>query len=72
MFLDGHVKPESGWWEAMLRRTSNTYKRVVVPLIPTLDGDAWEPNNNAVGVTMMLDWSRTSSGSRTTTTSCRA
>jgi len=33
------------------------YKRVVVPLIPILDGDTWEPNNNAVGSKMMFDWS---------------
>ena len=29
------------------------YKRVVVPLIPILNGDTWEPNWNAVGVRLM-------------------
>jgi len=57
MFLDAHVKPEWNWAEPILRHMNINYKRVVVPLIPILDGETWEPNNNAVGSKMMFDWS---------------
>jgi len=56
MFLDGHVKPDRNWWRPILRHMNINYKRVVVPLIPILNGETWEPNNNAVGVKMMFDW----------------
>lgn len=42
MFLDCHVKPEPGWERAMFKNTNENYKRLVVPLIPKLDGDTWE------------------------------
>lgn len=57
MFLDAHVKPEVGWADPILRHINTNYKRVVVPLIPILNPDTWEPNNNAVGTKMMFDWS---------------
>ncbi|CAK0836379.1 unnamed protein product [Prorocentrum cordatum] len=56
MFLDAHVKPEPDWYQPLLTHMNKNYKRVVVPLIPILDGDTWQPNNNAVGVKMMFDW----------------
>eukprot|EP00913_Durusdinium_trenchii_P011060 g10383.t1 len=56
MFLDAHVKPHNGWYKALLRHVNINYKRVVVPLIPILDGDTWKTNNMAVGVKMMFDW----------------
>lgn len=56
MFLDAHVKPEPNWALPILRHLNINYKRVVVPLIPILDGDTWEANLNAVGVKMMFDW----------------
>merc|ERR1719316_1870926 len=56
MFLDAHVKPEWGWVAPMLRHMNLNYKRVVVPLIPILNGETWEVNNNAVGIKMMFDW----------------
>lgn len=56
MFLDAHVKPEWNWAEPILKHLNINYKRVVVPLIPILDGKTWEPNNNAVGSKMMFDW----------------
>ncbi|CAJ1403881.1 unnamed protein product [Effrenium voratum] len=56
MFLDAHVKPTKGWYKPILRHVNINYKRVVVPLIPILDGDSWQINNLAVGVKMMFDW----------------
>jgi len=56
MFLDAHVKPEFGWTAPLLKHMNLNYKRVVVPIIPILDGDSWEPNMNAVGIKMMFDW----------------
>jgi glycosyltransferase involved in cell wall biosynthesis len=56
MFLDAHVKPEWNWAPPILKHLNLNYKRVVVPLIPILDGKTWEPNNNAVGSKMMFDW----------------
>lgn len=56
MFLDAHVKPEWNWAEPILKHMNINYKRVVVPLIPILDGQTWEPNLNAVGTKMMFDW----------------
>jgi glycosyltransferase involved in cell wall biosynthesis len=56
MFLDAHVKPEWNWADPILKHLNINYKRVVVPLIPILDGQTWEPNNNAVGTKMMFDW----------------
>mmetsp|Transcript_27183 Transcript_27183/g.51217 ORF Transcript_27183/g.51217 Transcript_27183/m.51217 type:complete len:550 (+) Transcript_27183:208-1857(+) len=56
MFLDAHVKPEWNWVQPILKHMNINYKRVVVPLIPVLDGKTWEPNNNAVGSKMMFDW----------------
>mmetsp|Transcript_33504 Transcript_33504/g.77875 ORF Transcript_33504/g.77875 Transcript_33504/m.77875 type:complete len:544 (-) Transcript_33504:168-1799(-) len=56
MFLDGHVKPEANWWQPLLKHMNQNYRRVVVPVIPILNADTWEPNNNAVGIKMMFDW----------------
>lgn len=56
MFLDAHVKPTNGWYKGLLRHVNINYKRVVVPLIPILNGDTWKINNMAVGVKMMFDW----------------
>lgn len=56
MFLDAHVKPDVNWYVAILRHVNINYKRVVVPLIPILNGDTWQPDFNAVGVKMMFDW----------------
>ena len=56
MFLDAHVKPTNGWYKGLLRHLNINYKRVVVPLIPILNGDTWKINNMAVGVKMMFDW----------------
>uniref|UniRef100_A0A7S4V3U9 Ricin B lectin domain-containing protein n=1 Tax=Alexandrium monilatum TaxID=311494 RepID=A0A7S4V3U9_9DINO len=56
MFLDGHVKPEPNWWKPILRHMNNNYKRLVVPIIPILNPDTWEPNLHAVGIKMMFDW----------------
>mmetsp|Transcript_27777 Transcript_27777/g.44156 ORF Transcript_27777/g.44156 Transcript_27777/m.44156 type:complete len:539 (-) Transcript_27777:29-1645(-) len=56
MFLDAHVKPEWNWAQPILKHLNINYKRVVVPLIPILDGKTWIPNNNAVGSKMMFDW----------------
>mmetsp|Transcript_23185 Transcript_23185/g.64801 ORF Transcript_23185/g.64801 Transcript_23185/m.64801 type:complete len:534 (+) Transcript_23185:294-1895(+) len=57
MFLDAHVKPEPKWAEPILEHMNINYKRVVVPLIPILNGETWVTNFNAVGVKMMFDWS---------------
>ncbi|CAE7030114.1 GALNT14 [Symbiodinium natans] len=56
MFLDAHVRPVPGWHAPLLRHIGQNYKRVVVPLIPILNADTWEVNNNAIGVKMMFDW----------------
>ncbi|CAE7855167.1 gly-4 [Symbiodinium sp. KB8] len=56
MFLDAHVRPVPGWHIPLLRHIGQNYKRVVVPLIPILNADTWEVNNNAIGVKMMFDW----------------
>jgi len=57
MFLDAHVKPEPQWAEPLLKHMNINYRRVVVPLIPILDGKTWITDMNAVGVKMMFDWS---------------
>uniref|UniRef100_A0A0G4I9Y1 Glycosyltransferase 2-like domain-containing protein n=1 Tax=Chromera velia CCMP2878 TaxID=1169474 RepID=A0A0G4I9Y1_9ALVE len=57
IFLDAHVKPLPHWVDPLIRHINTNYKRVVVPLIPVLDGQTWEVNNNAVGIKMMFDWS---------------
>lgn len=56
MFLDAHVKPERDWWKPILKHINTNYKRVVVPVITVLDGDAWKPKGNAAGAKMMFDW----------------
>ncbi|CAE8585596.1 unnamed protein product [Polarella glacialis] len=56
MFLDAHVKPAKDWHLPLLRHMNRNYKRVVVPMIPILNGDNWVVNENAVGVKMMFDW----------------
>lgn len=57
MFLDAHVKPEPRWAPPLLRHMNENYKRVVVPVIPILDGKTWVTNYNAYGIKMMFDWS---------------
>lgn len=56
IFLDAHVKPEPNWLGPLFRHTNENYKRVVVPLIPILNGDTWTVDSNAVGIKMMFDW----------------
>ena len=56
IFLDAHVKPEPHWLTPLFRHTNENYKRVVVPLIPILNGDTWTVDTNAVGIKMMFDW----------------
>eukprot|EP00921_Rhytidocystis_pertsovi_P022648 GHVQ01036148.1.p1 GENE.GHVQ01036148.1~~GHVQ01036148.1.p1 ORF type:complete len:1019 (-),score=239.95 GHVQ01036148.1:799-3450(-) len=56
VFLDCHVKPDPGWLYPIIRNININYKRVVVPIIPVLDGDTWEINRHAVGIKMMFDW----------------
>lgn len=56
MFLDAHVCPEWKWTEPLLKHVNTNYKRVVVPVIPILDGETWKVNSNAVGIKMMFDW----------------
>jgi len=57
MFLDAHVKPDPNWSEPILRHMNMNYKRVVVPIIPVLNGETWVTNHDAVGIKMMFDWS---------------
>ncbi|KAF4662075.1 hypothetical protein FOL47_006405 [Perkinsus chesapeaki] len=56
MFLDCHVKPSPGWERPMFKHTNENYKRLVVPLIPRLNGDTWEVQGDEPGVKMMFDW----------------
>lgn len=56
MFLDCHIKPEKDWYKSIIGHMNLNYKRIVVPLIPILDPETWMPNDNAVGVKMMFDW----------------
>jgi glycosyltransferase involved in cell wall biosynthesis len=56
VFLDAHVKPEPSWLPPLLKHTNENYKRVVVPLIPILNGETWTVDSNAVGIKMMFDW----------------
>ena len=56
IFLDAHVKPEPNWLGPLFRHTNLNYKRVVVPLIPILNGDTWTVDSTAVGIKMMFDW----------------
>lgn len=56
VFLDAHVKPEPGWTLPILRHVNANPKRVVLPLIPILNGTTWEADHNAVGKKMMFDW----------------
>ena len=56
VFLDAHVKTEPGWLPPLLRRISENYKKVVVPLIPILDGESWTVKEKGVGIKMMFSW----------------
>ncbi|KAF4742886.1 hypothetical protein FOZ62_004274, partial [Perkinsus olseni] len=56
MFLDCHVKPAPGWERPMFKNTNENYKRLVVPLIPRLDGETWEVLGDEPGAKMMFDW----------------
>lgn len=56
MFLDAHIKPSPNWVQPLMRHMNRNYKRVVVPVIPILDGNTWEANMNAIGTKMMFDW----------------
>ncbi len=57
IFLDAHVKPERNWLTPLFRHTNENWKRVVVPVIPILNGDSWKVESTAVGYKMMFDWS---------------
>ena len=57
IFLDAHVKPEPKWLDPLFRHTNENWKRVVVPVIPILNGDTWTVDSLAVGYKMMFDWS---------------
>jgi cellulose synthase/poly-beta-1,6-N-acetylglucosamine synthase-like glycosyltransferase len=41
VFFDCHVKPALGYWEPFVREITNNPKRVVVPVITSLDIDSW-------------------------------
>ena len=56
VFLDAHIRAYPGWLEPMIRLTSDNYRRVVVPVIPVLDGNTWEQVKNYEGVKMIFDW----------------
>jgi glycosyltransferase involved in cell wall biosynthesis len=56
VFLDAHVRTYPGWLEPMIRLTSANYKRVVVPMIPVLNGTTWEQVKDYVGVKLIFDW----------------
>ena len=56
VFLDAHVRTYPGWLEPMMRLTTENYRRVVVPMIPVLDGSTWEQVKNYVGVKLIFDW----------------
>lgn len=45
MFFDAHVKPLNVWYEPLLKHVNINYKRVIVPVIPMLNGDTWEVND---------------------------
>jgi glycosyltransferase involved in cell wall biosynthesis len=57
VFLDAHVKPEPKWLAPLFKHTNENWKRVVVPVIPILNGDNWKVESTAVGYKMMFDWS---------------
>ena len=57
IFLDAHVKPEKNWLDPLFLHTNENWKRVVVPVIPILNGDKWKVESTAVGYKMMFDWS---------------
>ena len=57
IFLDAHVKPEKNWLAPLFKHTNENWKRVVVPVIPILNGDKWKVESTAVGYKMMFDWS---------------
>lgn len=56
IFLDAHVKPEKDWLKPLFRHTNENWKRVVVPVIPILNGETWTVDSTAVGFKMMFDW----------------
>eukprot|EP00920_Eleutheroschizon_duboscqi_P017994 GHVT01043021.1.p1 GENE.GHVT01043021.1~~GHVT01043021.1.p1 ORF type:complete len:740 (-),score=146.15 GHVT01043021.1:1270-3489(-) len=56
VFLDAHVRPDPDWLVPLLRHVSTNYRRVVVPTIPRLDPETWEPNRKAIGYKMMFEW----------------
>ncbi|KAF4696975.1 hypothetical protein FOZ60_013326 [Perkinsus olseni] len=56
VFLDAHVKPESNWAQPLLKHANINYKRVVVPVIPILNGDDWQVHDPSAGSKMMFDW----------------
>eukprot|EP01067_Filipodium_phascolosomae_P007243 Filipodium_phascolosomae@DN5747_c0_g1_i1.p1 len=56
MFLDAHVKPDWGWLPPIMTHLNANYKRAVVPIIPTLDGETWMENKAQAGAKMMFSW----------------
>ncbi|KAF4655136.1 hypothetical protein FOL47_009563 [Perkinsus chesapeaki] len=56
VFLDAHVKPEPNWAQPLIRHANINYKRVVVPVIPILNGETWEIQDSSAGTKMMFDW----------------
>jgi len=41
-FLDCHVKPRNGWEEELMEQTELNYKRIVVPVIGSLNPHTWQ------------------------------
>ncbi|EER06003.1 UDP-N-acetyl-D-galactosamine:polypeptide N-acetylgalactosaminyltransferase T4, putative [Perkinsus marinus ATCC 50983] len=56
VFLDAHVKPDPNWAQPLIKHANVNYKRVVVPVIPVLNGDDWLVHDNSAGSKMMFDW----------------
>ncbi|KAF4752128.1 hypothetical protein FOZ63_021512 [Perkinsus olseni] len=56
VFLDAHVKPEPNWAQPLLKHANINYKRVVVPVVPILNGDDWQVHDPSAGSKMMFDW----------------
>ena len=56
IYLDAHIRAYPGWFEPLMKHTGENYKRVVVPLIPVLDGNTWEQIKNYVGIKLLFDW----------------
>jgi len=56
IFLDCHVRPLENWLAPLLEHIGQNYRRVVVPVIPMLDGETWKVDETRMGIKMMFDW----------------